>query len=436
MKILRSGSKEFSWTLNVLNHRRHRIMDEYASSADDEIARYRKEGEASLIAHSLEYDGVSMNESQVIVDPALIKNSHKLISSDARAALDRMKDRIERFQEELKISSFQREEDAGVVWGTEIQPLDRVGIYVPGGRANYFKALLLCAIPARVAGVKEIIVATPPKKSLPAPHIDPTLLYSAKLMDIHQIILGGGVMGLAALAFGTKKTPAVEKIVGSGGKRTMAGKCRLAGYVGIEGFCGPSETAFICDKTSHVKVIAADILARADSDPEAEIFVFHTKEDFVQNLVEELAAGINLLKDQRTRAGVESCLEKNTYFFLVKNISEAFAITNQIAPGVVCLDLKNASDFASEIRSCGSLLIGEYTPSPGMDLVGGPSGPVNTLGTASYSLSISPASFVRRFGLVEYSREALERYSKDAVLLAREVGFTTHENSYKTRVEI
>jgi histidinol dehydrogenase len=152
-------------------------------------------------------------------------------------------------------------------------------------------------------------------------------------------------------------------------------------------------------------------------------------------LVEELAQGINQLKDQRTRGGVESCLEKNTYFFLVKNLTEAFAIVNQVSPGTVCLGIKNASDYASEIHSCGSLLIGEYTPSPSMDLVGGASGPVNTLGTASHSVSISPASFVRRFGVIEYSQNALDRYRKEAVHLAHEVGFTTHDQPYKTRFE-
>jgi histidinol dehydrogenase len=410
-------------------------MDEYGPAADDLIARYRKEGESGLVAHALEFDGVSITENQIWVDPSAIKNSHKLLSSATRTALDRVKDRIERFHEELKITSFQREEDAGVVWGAEVHPLDRVGIYVPGGRANYFMALMLCAIPARVAGVKEIVVATPPKKNIAAPFIDPTLLYSAKIMDVHEIILGGGVMGMAAMAFGTKKTKAVEKIVGSGGKRTTVGKQRLLGYVGVDGFSGPSETAFVCDKSSNVKVIAADILARADSDPEAEIFVFHTREDFIQTLVEELAAGINQLKDQRTRGGVESCLEKNTYFFLIKNLPEAFSIINQISPGTVCLDLKNASDYSSEIRSCGSLLIGEFTPSPSMDLVGGASGPVNTLGSASHSVSISPASFVRRFGVIEYDQESLARYRKEAVHLAQDIGFTTHEQSYKARFQ-
>lgn len=434
MKILHSGSKEFAWTVSALLTRRHRLMDEHIVQADQMISRYRQEREEAILSHTREHDGTVMTEDQIWVDPAAIRNSHKALSSDTRNALDKVKARIEHFQSELKLSPFQREEDAGVIWGTEVRALNRIGVYIPGERNNYFMSLMLCAIPARVAGVKEIVIATPPQKSKEAPFMDPTLLYSAKLMDINQIIVAGGIMGLSALAFGTKKTAPVEKIVGSGGKRTSVGKQRLAGYVGIDSITGPSETAFVCDKTSRVKVIAADILARADSDPDAEIFVFHMKDDFFESLVDELVSGINQLKDPRTRAGVESCLEKNTYFFLVKNLNEAFSIINQISPGTVCLNLKNASDYASEIHSCGSLLIGEYTPSPSLDLVGGASGLSNTLGSAGFSLSMSPATFARRYGVIEYDQLALERYRAEALQLAKDVGFTTYEQSYNSRL--
>ncbi|MBN8554160.1 MAG: histidinol dehydrogenase [Deltaproteobacteria bacterium] len=435
MKVLKSGTREFSEGIEQLLSRRHQLMDALSSTADDLILRYRKRGEELLYENAREMDGVHLSENQLWVDPSFIKSSYKKLSPEVREALEATKERVLRFQEELKLSSFQREEESGVLIGTEIRPLDRVGIYVPGGRANYFMSLMFCAAPARIAGVGEIIVATPPKKNLEEPFVDPAILYTAKLFDISKILVSGGPAALAALAFGTKKSLPVERLFGSGGKLSAVAKQRLSGYIGIGGFAGPSETAYICDQTSSVSILASDILARADSDLNAEIFVFHTKENFMEALLEGLAEGIRAIRDQRSRSGIEACLEKNTRFFIVKNIDESFAICNRIAPGTLCLSLKDASDYVDKVKACGSLLLGEYTPSFEADLTGVPSGLVPSMGSAAFTVSLSPAYFVRRFGITEISRQALERYSESSIALAKEVGYTTHEYSYRKRLE-
>ena len=435
MKVIRSGTKEFDVCMDALLHRRHRVIDELSPEVEKQIAAFRKNGEKYLIESAQQFDHVELSEKSLYVDPDKIKNSHKFLSPSTRQSIEHALERIERFQQELKLSSFQVEEEAGVFWGSEVRPLDRVGIYVPGGKANYFVTLLLCGVPARQSGVKELVVATPPRKKLGPPYLEPTLLYAAKLLEVSQIFISGGVPAMAAMAFGTPHMKPVQKIVGSGGRRTVVAKLKLSGYVGTDGLTGPSETAFICNKTSSVKNVAADILGRTERDPDAIVFVFHSDDAWMQDLTHELAQSIGKIKDQESRQSIQQSLEHNFYCFLVRNMDEAIQYTNQIAPGVVCITVKNASDYVEQVKACGSVLLGHFTPSTALDLVGGPSGLVNTMGAAAFTLTMSPALFCRRFSVVEFNREALERFEKESLNIAEEEGFFTHEASYKSRLE-
>lgn len=436
MKILTVGSSECDEHLKLLRTRRWRLLDELSAEVSASIQAYRSQGEAALLRSAQDYDEMSLTDADLWVDPEWIKSSHKKISTEVRKAIDHAHERILRFQEELKVSSFQANDEAGVFWGTEVRPLERVGIYVPGGSANYFMTLLLCGAPARAAGVKEIVVATPPRKNLDKPYVDFTLLYCAKLLKIEKILLAGGVGALSALAFGTSHSQPVQKIVGSGGRRTAVSKLLLSGYVGIDGLSGPIETAFVCDKTTKVSVVAADIVGRADHDPQAEIWVFHPKREWLEGLVDELATRIQQLKSHGEQSSIRSCLETRTSFFQVKNTEEAIDVVNDISPGVVVLPTDSATKWMSAIRSCGSVLLGHYTPAVGLDLIGAPSGLVNTLGTAAYSLSMSPMSFVRRFTLIEFDRDALNRHEIESLKLAKEEGFSTHGASFSARSEL
>ncbi|MDB5037950.1 MAG: Histidinol dehydrogenase [Bacteriovoracaceae bacterium] len=435
MRILKAGSSDFQETFDSLILRRQTLMDELSSEVDSFFAKYRSRREEALVEWAKEFDHVELDEAGLWVDEDFIKSAHKLVSKDIRKAIDHAKDRIERFQSELKLPSFQSNEESGVFWGTEVRPLDRVGVYVPGGRANYFMTLLLCAVPAKIAGVKDILLASPPRKKLGKPFIEPTLLYLAKTFSISKILLAGGVGAMAAMAFGTKKTLPVEKIFGSGGKRAAVAKLKLSGYIGVEGLSGPSETAFVCDKTTSVKQIAADIIGKADHDPDAEIFVFHSDAKWMEELVQRLAQSVETSKNHLERSSIQACLEKRTTLFIVKSLDDAIEKVNQLTPGVVCLAVDDASKYIPEVKSCGSLLLGHYTPPVGLDLVGGASGLVSTLGSAAFSVSMSPASFVRRFTVMEFDKPALERLQKESISLAKEEGFLTHEAALQSRFE-
>jgi histidinol dehydrogenase len=434
MRVVKSGTSDFDQAFRFLLDRRQQIIDLLSPEVENAISRYRNERERALIDWAREYDGVELEAKDLWVDEDMIKSAHKVVSSEVRRAIDHAKERIERFQEELKLPSFQSSEEAGVFWGTEIRPLERVGVYVPGGRANYFLTLLLCAVPARIAGVNEIIVASPPKKKLGPPYVDPTLLYLAKLLSISKILVSGGIGAMTALAFGTEKTRGVEKLVGSGGVRAAVAKLKLAGYLGVEGLSGPSETAFLCDKTTSVAKVAADIIGKADHDPDAELFIFNSNVKWMETLIQAIAQNVEALKNHQDRQSIETCLEKRTTLFVTKNFKEAINCVNQIAPGVVCLAVDNPNEYVSEIHACGSLLLGHYTPPVGLDLVGGPSGLVGTLGSAAFSVSMSPASFVRRFTVMEFDKSALERFQQESVFLSKEEGFPTREASFKSRL--
>jgi len=435
VKILQSSSSQAQSLMSEREERRFQYFAAYDAEIQSDFETYRKSREGFLIDCAKERDGVSLKKEQLWVDSTQIKTSQKFLSLEARGFVEAAKHRIERYQSELKFNSFSIQEEAGVLWGVETRALDRVGIYVPGGRVSYFMNLMMNAIPARLAGVKDIIVATPPKKNVKNGFIDSLTLYAAKLLGIDRILLAGGPPALAALAFGTSQTQPVQKIVGSGSNRTNVAKMKLAGMVGIDTFAGPSETVFVCDKSSDPQVVAADVLGRADHDPSSQIYLFHSDQTWIQNLVDRMAALLSDVKDQTTQESIRICLEKNFACVVVKNLDEAFKWVNRLAPATACLQIKNPSDYVKKIESVGLLLLGPYTPPTAVDLFGGAAGSVPTSGSAVFFQAISPASFQRRFSSVEVDRSALERTQEASRELSRLEGFVVHDASFKSRLE-
>jgi histidinol dehydrogenase len=435
VRIIQASSPQAQNLLKQRDEMRLQWMDDYDLEIQKDFRRYRQEGEDFLVECAKDRDGLSLNGETLWVDPAQIKTSGKLLSIEARGFVESVKDRIERYQSELKLNSFTVEEEAGVLWGVEMRSFDRVGIYTPGGRVSYFMSLLIHAVPARMAGVKEIVVATPPKDLENGARIDPLMLYAAKLLEIDRILLAGGAPAMAALAFGTARTQPVQKIVGSGSNRTNVAKMRLAGIVSVDTFAGPSETAFVCDKSADPRVVAADILGRADHDPSSLIYVLHQDEEWIQRLLNGMAVTLNEVKDQQTQESIRLCLEKNFVCLMVKNIDEALKWVNQLAPATLCLHVKNPSDHIKKVQACGLLLLGPFTPPTAVDLFGGASGALATSGAAKFFQFISPASFQRRFSYVEVDQSALERTQESSRELARLEGFVVHDESFKTRLE-
>lgn len=415
MKIIHSKEEGFAARIEDLVTRRHKILSKLRDEAERLMASFRARGEDFLIESAQEFDGAELGVEDLFVDPDQIKNSHKLVSDELKEAIDQSLTRIERCQMELKPNAFQTQDEAGIYWGVEVRPIRRVGLYSP---AKQLTALMISCVQSRIAGVEEIIFATPPQKALGAPFIDPGILYLAKVFGVNQILLAGGAPALAALAFGTASTLPVEKIIGPTGRLAMVAKQLLSGIVGIDAMTGPADVAFVCNSTSDYKSVAADIISLAEKNPEAEVFVLHPDDRWLNRLLEELINISQTIKNEKAKK-IRDCLESNTHFFLVNDVDEAFKICNRLAPGVLCVPIRKAADHIDKVSSAGALLLGHFTPPAALDLVGGASGLVPTLGAAVFSSMSSPKTFVREFALIEIQKEALERLRGKSEALAQ-----------------
>lgn len=432
MKIIKSDSEAFERKFELLLTRRTRAIEKLGEEVDAIFKDYRERKEGALVDLIKEYDGVELDAESLWVDPDQIKNAHKLVTPEVKASIEATIERVERFQQEIKQTSFQTQDESGVYWGIEIRALDRVGIYVP---KNYFLAFILSVVPARIAGVDEIIIATPPQKDLGEPYIDPATLYVAKKFEINKILLSGGPAAMAALAFGTSSTKPVQKVVGPSRRLGLVAKQRLSGYVGIDGLTGPAEVAFVCDKSSSVEIVASDIVGMADHNPDAQIFVFNTSEDWMENLLEEIVKASENLKDKEGREGVRNCLESNTHLFVFEDLNKSFQSVNRLSPGFVVDMTENPSEHISKITSCGSLLLGAFTPVVATDIIGGATGLVPTLGASAFSSMSSPATFTRKFSVMHIEEEALSRLRDKSQALSAAEGFSTHKSAFESRLK-
>lgn len=430
MRIIRFGETSFEKLLSDLAARREQTFARFESEARSLIEDFKSRKEDALVAAAKDFDGVVLDKDQLWVDPDQIRNSHKVVSAELRAAIDHTIQRIERFQQELRPSGFQAQEEAGVYWGVEIRPLERVGIYVPRG---YINALLLTAVPARLAKVEELVLATPPDRKLGAPFVDPAMLYAAKVFEIDRILVSGGVGALAAMAYGLAGSQAVEKIVGPTGQMGLVAKQLLSSRVAIDGLSGPMELVFLCDATSDLKSVASDVIGISERNPDAKVFVLHPQDAWLRKLVEEFIHQIEGLKEIQAREGIRRCLELNTQLISFDDVEEGYQFINELAPGLVVMPIDDAAEHLSKLRRCGGVLAGKYTSPVSLDLYGGAVGLVPTLGSAASVALSSPAAFVRRFSVIEIQKDAVKRLQAESLALAEAEGFSTHKAAYKAR---
>lgn len=431
MKIITQDSEFFEERLQDLSSRRERLFDQLAPEVDEIISKLKEEREEALLHFANEFDGVKLGREELWIDPDQIKNSHKFLSVELRQAIEATYARVNRFNQELKPSPFQMQDEEGVYWGVEFRPYDRVGFYVP---RNYFMSLLVGAVPAKLAGVEDLVVATPPVKSLGSPYVHPAILYVCKLLEIDKILVSGGVGALSALAMGLDGFPAVEKIIGPTLRHGMLAKQRLSHLVGIDGFMGPSEIVFVGDKTSSVDVVSADVTAVADHNPDAEIMVFHSQEKWMQNLMDALVKRAEKTKEKDGREGIRSCLEARTSFFLMDNLDSIFSTINRLSPAMVCLMLKDAARYVSSIKRCGAVLLGGFCPPAASDMIGGAVGLLPTLGSSAFFNPTGPAQFLRQIRVLEMDGKALQRMRPDSMLISEVEGFSTRNDVFSSRL--
>lgn len=390
----------------------------------DIIATVREKGDAALKAYAKSFDGVSLdvlkvsasqiNQAIKAVDPAVIK------------ALEKAAANIRSFHQLELQKSFEDSPRPGVVRGTKVTPLSAVGIYVPGGTAAYPSSVLMNALPAKIAGVKNIIMVTPPQKD----GLNQAVLAAAKIAGIDSIYQVGGAQAIAALAYGTESIPKVDKITGPGNVYVATAKRAVYGQVAIDMIAGPSEIGILADDTARPQDIAADLLSQAEHDVNARAILITNSEKLAQAVSKEVDKQLlTLPRIDIARAAVDS----NGFIYLVDTVDDMIDLMNVVAPEHLEIQLENAYDYLAKIQNAGSVFLGKYASEPLGDYLAGPNHILPTGGTARFSSALGVWDFQKRIQYLNYSQDALRDDASDVASLAREEGLEGHARAIEVR---
>ncbi|MBO7690431.1 MAG: histidinol dehydrogenase [Clostridia bacterium] len=390
------------------------------------IDNVRKNGDEALLEYSLKFDKAaltSLEVSEVEIDEAFA------VVGDFRRVLERAAANIVKFHEKQKRTSFLINDEDGIVMGQKVIPVDRAGLYVPGGTAAYPSTVLMDAIPAKIAGVKELVITTPPG---PDGKVNPYVLAAARVAGVDRIFKVGGAQAIAALAYGTETIPKVDKIVGPGNAFVAEAKKQVFGVVSIDMIAGPSEVLCVADGKSDPRHVAADMLAQAEHDKMATAVLVTDSMELAENVAEELERQLKTLpREDIARPSIEN----NGKIIVTEDIRTAIDIANEIAPEHLELCMDNPFDYLDAVRHAGSIFMGRNCPEPLGDYFAGPNHTLPTLGTAKFSSPLSVDDFVKKSQYTYYTREALSRVYEDIADFADHEGLHGHARSIRSRFE-
>ncbi len=391
------------------------------------IARVRAEGDEALFAYTRQFDGAALTSLAVTreeVEQALATVEPHFLDVLRRAAQN-----IRAFHERQVRNSFILNEQNGVVIGQKIIPVDRAGLYVPGGTAAYPSTVLMDAIPAKIAGCREVVMVTPPGKD---GKVNPVILAAAAIAGIDRIFKVGGAQAIAALAYGTESVPKVDKIVGPGNAFVAEAKKQVFGVVSIDMIAGPSEILVVADGKSDPRHVAADLLSQAEHDRMASAVLVTDSQALAHAVAEELEKQIPLLS--RAEIARES-IDKNGKIIVAPDLAVAIEIANEIAPEHLELCVDNPFDYLDSIRHAGSIFMGRYCPEALGDYFAGPNHTLPTSGTAKFSSPLSVDDFVKKTQYTYYTKDALARVAADVAFFAEKEGLQAHARSAMIRTE-
>jgi histidinol dehydrogenase len=410
--------------LRKLGERADNIPQKVLETVNGVIAAIRKDGDAALKKFTLDFDGVALDSLYLTdkeAEEALAKLPDGLYETMERAAVN-----IRAFHEKQREEGFISARP-GRVTGQRVLPLRTVGMYVPGGTAAYPSSVLMNAIPAKVAGVAELIMATPPKKE----GLNPAVVAAAKIAGVDKILLAGGAQVIAALAYGTESVKKVDKIVGPGNDYVATAKRLVYGAVDIDMIAGPSEVLIIADETADPAYVAADLMSQAEHDPRAAAVLITTDEKLADKVDCELKRQIALLSRAET---IKKSLGEFGAVVIIDTIDEAVALSNEIAPEHLELSIADPFSKLGLVENAGSVFLGHDTPEPLGDYYAGPNHVLPTNGTARFASALSVSSFVKRSSYLCYDRASLLEDADDVIRFAEAEGLGAHANSIRQRL--
>jgi histidinol dehydrogenase len=428
LRLLDSASNDFGRFLDALTSRR----GDSGGSVDREviaiIAAVRRRGDRALIELTRKFDGVTISAARLRVSAVELAAAHDALPHADRRALKLAAIRITEFHRHTLEKSFSYRDRYGMRLGQMVRPLDRVGIYVPGGMGAYPSSVLMNAIPARVAGVREIVMVSPASKEGDRPAV----LAAAAIAGVSEVYRIGGAQAIAALAYGTASIRPVDKIVGPGNAWVQAAKRMVYGVTDIDKMAGPSEVLVVADARAHPEWVAADLIAQAEHGSGDESAVLITPS---RPLALEVIAAIDrALADLPRAAAVATVLAKRGAAVVVKNLEEAFALANRIAPEHLELDIANPARWLKYVTAAGAVFVGARSPAPLGDYLAGPNHVLPTGGSARFASPLGAYDFLKRTSIIEASADALEALGPEVARLARMEGFEGHARAMELRL--
>ena len=402
---------------------------QYEQGVTEILANVKANGDQALFEYTKKFDQADLNAENIKVTDAEIEEAYALVDRKLVEIIRKSLANIRTYHEKQRQTSWFDSKPDGTILGQKVTALHRVGVYVPGGKAAYPSSVLMNIVPAKVAGVDEIIMVTPPGKD---GKVTPTTLVAAKEAGADAIYKVGGAQAIGALAYGTESIPKVDKIVGPGNIYVALAKKAVYGHVSIDSIAGPSEILVLADETANAHYVAADLLSQAEHDELASAILVTTSEELAKKVSDETD---KFIKELSRGEIIQKSLDNYGYILVTDTMDEAIETANEIASEHLEIQTKNPFDVMTKIRNAGAIFIGEYASEPLGDYFAGPNHVLPTNGTAKFFSALSVDDFVKKSSIVYYSREALRKIHKDIEQFATSEHLTAHANSIKVRFE-
>lgn len=429
MRILKLTKETQNNILENLLKRSPNSYGEFESRVNDIIQNVREKRDEAIFEYTLKFDGATIDQDNIRVTEEEIKEAYEQVDPKLLDVIRKALVNIRDYHTKQKQYSWFDSDESGIILGQKVTPLKTVGVYVPGGKAVYPSSVLMNVIPAKVAGVSNIIMTTPCGKD---GKVYPSTLVAAKEAGVDAIYKVGGAQAIVALAFGTESIPKVDKIVGPGNIYVALAKKAVFGYVSIDSIAGPSEIMVLADETANPRFVAADLLSQAEHDEMASAILVTTSETLAEQVSMEVDKFVATLSRKEI---IQKSLDNYGYILVADTMQDAIDTVNEIASEHLELVTKNPFETMTKIRNAGAIFIGEYSSEPLGDYFAGPNHVLPTNGTAKFFSPLSVDDFIKKSSIISYSREALEPVYKDIVQFAECEKLTAHANSIRVRFE-
>ncbi len=429
MRILDLTEESRKNILEDLLKRSPSSYGKFEDAVSEIVSAVKEKGDEALFSYTKQFDKADLNKDNVIVTQEEIDEAYAEVDDELLAVMRRALVNIRSFHEKQKRQSWFDAEKSGIVLGQRITPLHRAGVYVPGGKAVYPSSVLMNVLPAKVAGVDEIIMCTPPDKE---GKVCATTLVAAKEAGADVIYKVGGAQAIAAMAFGTESIPKVDKIVGPGNIYVALAKREVYGHVSIDSIAGPSEILVLADETANPRFVAADLLSQAEHDEMASAILVTTDRDLAEKVSEEVDGFLKVLSRKDI---IQKSLDSYGYILIAETMEEAIDTVNEIASEHLEIVTKDPFETMTKVRNAGAIFLGSYSSEPLGDYFAGPNHVLPTNGTAKFFSALSVDDFIKKSSIISYSREALEPVHEDIIRFAEAEQLTAHANSIRVRFE-